>query len=339
MRTATLRDVARHAGVHPGTASRALNPRTRRLVNDETAERVREAAEQLGYRPNPIARSLKTSRSASVGVVIPDITNPLFPPIVRGVEDGLYPAGYSAWIVNTDNDAERESALVSSLRSRQVDGLIVATARLQHPLIEELAAENFPLVLVNRRIESPSVPAVTGDDARGVALAIRHLAELGHERIAHVAGPPWTSTGRGRHRAYRETLQELGLPVDPGLVAGCEAWSEQEGARALSRLLAKKARFTAVLAGNDLLALGCYDVLNERGLDCPADMSVVGFNDMAFVDKLRPPLTTVRIPHHQIGAEAARLLLDRVENRDTPVKSILLPLTLVERQSAAPPAR
>lgn len=337
MRTATLRDVARHAGVHPATASRALNPRTRRLVNDETAERVRQAAERLGYRPNPIARSLKTSRSASIGVILPDITNPLFPPIVRGIEDGLLPAGYNAWLVNTDNDAEREYALVSSLRSRQVDGLIVATARLRHPLIEELAAESFPMVLVNRRIESPNIAAVTGDDARGVFQAVRHLADLGHERIAHLAGPQWTSTGRGRLRAYRETLREFGLPVDDDLVCGAETWSEDEGASATSRLMSKDVPFTAVLGGNDLLALGCYDILRERGLACPDDVSVVGFNDMPFIDKLRPPLTTVRIPHYQIGTEAARLLLESIEHPAAPAKSILLPPTLVERQSTAPP--
>ena len=337
MRSATLRDVARHAGVHPATASRALNPRTRRLVNDETAERVREVAERLGYRPNPLARSLKTSRSASIGVVIPDITNPLFPPIVRGVEDGLLPAGYNAWIVNTDNDGDRESALVSSLRSRQVDGLIVATARLRHPLIEELVAENFPLVLVNRRIESPNVPTVSGDDVRGVFQAVRHLTDLGHERIAHLAGPQWTSTGQGRLRAYREALDDLGLAAEPDLVAYADAWSEVEGAQAMARLLDKGVPFTAVLAGNDLLALGCYDVMHERGLACPDDVSVVGFNDMPFIDKLRPPLTTVHIPHYQIGTEAARLLLERVDHPDTVVKSILLPLTMVERQSTAPP--
>lgn len=336
MRTPTLRDVAREAGVHAATASRALNPRTRRLVNDATAERVRQVAERLGYRPNPIARSLKTSRSASVGVVVPDITNPLFPPIVRGVEDALSPAGYNAWIVNTDNDADREAALVSSLRSRQVDGLIVATARLKHTLIEDLVAENFPLVLVNRRIESPSVPAVTGDDAGGVLLAVQHLVELGHRRIAHLAGPQWTSTGQGRLRAYRAAVAEFGLSADPDLVVACDAWSETEGSRGTAELLNSGADFTAVVAGNDLLALGCYDVMHERGLRCPQDLSVVGFNDIPFIDKLRPPLTTVRIPHYQIGTEAARLLLERIDNPDTPVKSILLPLTLVHRQSSAP---
>ncbi|HEY9475895.1 MAG TPA: LacI family DNA-binding transcriptional regulator [Mycobacteriales bacterium] len=337
MRRPTLRDVAERAGVHPATASRALNPHTRELVNDETAKRVIRAARSLGYRPNPIARSLKTSRSASIGVVIPDLTNPLFPPIVRGVEDELGPAGYNAWIVNTDNDPEREGAQVESLRSRQVEGLIVAAARRSHPLLEDFAAEGMPMVLVNRRLDRTDVPAVTADDATGVAVAVRHLVELGHRRIAHLAGPQDTSTGLVRLRAYHQALRDHGLPDDPGLVATCDSWTLAEGARALALLLDRGARFTAVLAGNDLLALGCYDALEERGLSCPEAVSVVGFNDIPFVDRVRPPLTTVRIPHYQIGVEAARMLLEALRDPDRHPRSVLLPVSLVVRQSTAAP--
>src|SRR3954468_889188 len=178
MQTPTLRDVAEAAGVHAGTASRALNPETRSLVNVETARRVLRAAESLGYQPNPIARSLKTSKSGTVGLVLPDLTNPLFPPIVRGIEDVLAPAGYSALIVNTDNDEDREKALVGSLRSRQVEGLIIATARLHHPLLEQLSDQGVRMVLVNRRAEGVDVATVTPDDTAGVELAMSHLAAL-----------------------------------------------------------------------------------------------------------------------------------------------------------------
>jgi LacI family transcriptional regulator len=329
--------VAESAGVHPATASRALNPDTRRLVNTETAERVIRVAQALGYRPNPIARSLKTARSGSVGLVIPDLTNPLFPPIVRGIEDVLGPAGYSAWIVNTDNDPDREQAQVDSLRRRQVEGLIVATARLEHPFLEGLAAAGLPLILVNRRLARGDVPSVTADDAAGVALAVRHLVELGHRRIAHLAGPQDTSTGRTRARAYRQALADHGLPDDPQLTVECASWTEAAGARALHELLAASATATAVLAGNDLIALGCYDTLAERGARCPDDLSVVGFNDMPYADKLNPPLTTVRIPHYAIGAEAAQLLLDRLRDPHRHARSVLLPLTLVVRGSTALP--
>lgn len=337
MRRPTLRDVAERAGVHPATASRALNPQTRELVNDETAKRVIRVAKAMGYRPNPIARSLKTARSASVGVVIPDLTNPLFPPIVRGVEDELSPAGYNAWIVNTDNDPEREAGQIESLRSRQVEGLIVAAARRKHPLLEEFAAEGMPIVLVNRRLDRADIPAVTADDAAGVAMAVDHLVDLGHRRIAHLAGPQNTSTGLGRLRAYHQALRDHEIADDPRLTATCVSWTQAEGARAIRSLLDGGADFTAVLAGNDLLALGCYDALEERGLSCPESVSVVGFNDIPFVDRLRPPLTTVRIPHYQIGVEAARMLLEALRDPHRHPRSVLLPVSLVIRQSTAPP--
>jgi LacI family transcriptional regulator len=334
----TLRDVAEAAGVHAATASRALNPETRRRVNAETARRVLRAAETLGYQPNPIARSLKTAKSRTIGIVVPDLTNPLFPPIVRGVDDVLGPAGYSALIVNTDNDPAREESLVSSLRSRQVEGLIVATARLDHPLLRDLHEQGVRMVLVNRRAEGIDVPCIAPDDTAGISLAVKHLAGLGHRRIAHLAGPPTTSTGVIRANAFRTAVREHRLEADPALIVDCDLWSEEEGARALREVLDSGTDLTAVVAGNDLIALGCYDVFAERGISCPRDVSVVGFNDMPFLDKLRPPLTTVSVPSHQIGVEAARMLLESFEEADRPARSVLLPLTLAVRGSTGRPS-
>ncbi|MBM2614487.1 LacI family DNA-binding transcriptional regulator [Actinoplanes sp. LDG1-06] len=337
MTAPTLRDVAQLAGVHPATASRALNPQTRPLVNADTARKVLRAAESIGYQPNPIARSLKTARSSTVGLVIPDLTNPLFPPIVRGIEDVLTPAGYNAWIVNTDNDPGREETQVESLRSRQVEGLIVATARREHPLLQRLHQSGVRMVLVNRRVDGLELPSVAADDDAGIAMAVAHLAELGHTRIAHLAGPQQTSTGVARARAFRHAMIDNGLTDDPALTVECGYWSESEGAQALRKLLDSGARFTAVVAGNDLIALGCYDVFAERGLTCPDDISVVGFNEMPFLDKMRPPLTTVAIPHYEIGVESARLLLDTLEDPERHPRSVLLAPSLVVRASTAPP--
>ena len=337
MQTPTLRDVADAAGVHPATASRALNPATRGLVNADTARRVIKVAESLGYRPNPIARGLKTAKSGTVGLVIPDLTNPLFPPIVRGIEGVLEAAGYSGLIVNTDNDPHRERAQIESLRSRQVEGFIIATALVEHPLLAQLHQEGVLMVMVNRRPDGIDVPSITPDDATGIDLAVQHLAGLGHTRIAHLAGPSNTSTGVARARAFRNAVRDRGLTDDPSLVATCRYWTEDSGANALRTLFDAGAEFTAVVAGNDLIALGCYDVFAERGIDCPRDVSVVGFNDMPFLDKLRPPLTTVAVPHQQVGAEAARMLLDAIADPARPSRSVLLPLSLVVRGSTAPP--
>ena len=332
----TLRDVAQLAGVHATTVSRALNPRMRPMVNAETVRKVLRAAETLGYQPNPIARSLKTARSGTVGLVIPDLTNPLFPPIVRGIEDVLAPAGYNAWIVNTDNDPDRERTQIESLRSRQVEGLIVATARLDHPLLVRLHQQGVKMVLVNRRVNGAEIPSITADDIAGVSAAVQHLVELGHIRIAHIAGPQTTSTGVVRARAFRHAVRDHGLDYDESLVVDCAYWNEAEGARALRDLLDRGKPFSAVVAGNDLIALGCYDVFAERGIACPEQISVVGFNEMPFLDKMRPPLTTVSVPHYEIGAEAARMLLEAIEDPERKARSVLLPAELVVRRSTGP---
>ncbi len=336
MARATLREVANKAGVHPATASRALNAATASMVNATTAARIQKVAKELGYTPNPIARSLKTSRSSSIGLVIPDLTNPLFPPIVRGIEDVLRPVGYNAWIVNTDNQLDLEETAVESFRQRNVEGFVFATAHLESPLLEEMAASSTPMVLVNRKLASADVPSVTSDDATGVSMAMQHLVDLGHRDIVHLAGPQDLSTGVTRRRAFRESLADHSLPSEPGRIQVCDAWSEEAGARGMLALLDSDVEFTAVLAGNDLLALGAYDALAERGLTCPADISVIGFNDMPYMDKVYPPMTTVRIPHYEIGAEAARLLLEQLAEPGRHPRSLLLPLTLVVRRSTAP---
>lgn len=334
----TLRDVARVAGVHKATASRALNPDTRGLVNTETAKRVARAAEQLGYQVNPIARSLRTSKSFTVGVVIPNIDNPLFPPIVRGIQDVLEPEGYSALIVNTDDDLKREESAVAKLRSRQVDGLIIATARLSHPLLDRLSAESVRMVLMNRRPDHPVIPSVIPDDAAGIELAVRHLASLGHRRIAHLQGPQDTSTGRTRSRSFASAMRALSLDEDPKLVVTCASWTESEGARAITQLLDEAPNFSAILAGNDLIALGCYTVFGELNIRCPEDVSIVGFNDMPYLNHIKPALTSVSVPHTQLGVEAARLLLECIREPGRTARSVLLPTGLVIRGSTAPVA-
>jgi LacI family transcriptional regulator len=332
----TLRDVATAAGVHPATASRALNEATRVLVRPATVERVREVAATLGYQVNPIARSLKTSRSETVGVLVPDLTNPLFPPIVRGIEDALAESGYTALTANTDNDPERTASSFAVMQGRQVDGFIVATALLDDPLIHEAAQRGVPMVLVNRQTEHLDVSAVGGDDATGVARTVDHLVELGHRDIAHLSGPLTVSTGAVRQRAFRAAMQHHGLPDDHIVVA--DSYSEAAGRTAMLELLAGTPP-TAVVAGNDLLAIGCFDALEESGLSCPEDVSVVGFNDMPLVSRLRPPLTSVRVPQYELGVEAARLLLDRLSGRTATARVVLLPVSLIVRGSTAPPKR
>jgi LacI family transcriptional regulator len=333
----TIRDVARVAKVHPGTVSRALNEQTRALVNPQTAARVLRAADKLGYRPNRIARGLKTSRSHTIGVLIPDITNPLFPPILRGIEDRLDEEGYTSLIVNTDNDPERERIYLEAMRGRQVDGFISATARLDRELLADLAGAGTPLVLINRSLEDGSVPAVTVDDRRGIGLAVQHVAALGHKQIGHVAGPQNLSTGHRRHQGFTDAMREAGLKVTKKHVRFTSYFTEEEGAKACGELLDAAPELTAIVAANDLVAIGCYDALAERGLRCPQDISIAGFNDMPFVEKLRPALTTVRVPQREIGKVAADLLLEQLGDGQEKATEILLEPTLIVRDSTAPP--
>ena len=193
-------------------------------------------------------------------------------------------------------------------------------------------------MLVNRRVDDNALPAVSADDVAGARLAVEHLAGLGHRRIAHLAGPLELSTGHQRHEGFVTTMRALGLETDPDLIVVGDNFTEASGARTCRELVQRGAPFSAIVAGNDLMALGCYDALAEHGLRCPADVSVVGFNDMPFADRFNPPLTTVRIPHREMGAAAAELLLELLATPGTAPRQLVLPSVLVARGSSASPA-
>jgi LacI family transcriptional regulator len=338
-RRTTLKDIADAMGVHTSTVSRALDPNTRHLINAEIAARIVDAARERSYRPNAIASSLRTRRSMTVGVVVPDITNPVFPPILRGIEDTLTPQGYVAMIANSDGDPERESVLIDALRARGVDGLILASARREDPAISRAVAEGIPIVTVNRKVDDPAVSSVTNDEAGGVALAVRHMLELGHRQIAHIAGPQSLSTGLMRYEAFLAALRANGVAPAPGLIAFGSAYTEGEGERC-GRALSGAARpFTAIVCANDRLAIGAVEALREAGMACPRDVAVSGYNDMPFVDRIDPPLTTVRIQKREAGACAAAILVARLRDPKQAAEHVVLPVELVVRGSTAPARR
>ena len=329
----TIQDVARAAGVHPGTASRALNPELTGRITPETTRRVKEAATRLGYVPDQLGRNLRTRRSHTIGVLIPDLGNPVFPPIVRGIEDGLRDAGYEALIANTDDSPEREDHLIKVLTARHCDGFIIASSRRDDPAVAALVASKVPVVLVNRLMDTATA-SVVSDDATGMRAAVDHLIGLGHATIAHVTGPATLSMTQVRHAAFEEVMAAAGIAADPDLIETADRYAVDEGARAFGRLLDRHIP-TAVIAGNDMIAIGCYSALRERGLRCPEDVSVVGFNDMPLSGFLDPALTTVAIPQNDIGAAAAQLILGMI-NDGRPAHR-LLPVALVVRGSTGPP--
>ena len=334
--TVTLKQVAAAAGVHYSTVSRALNPRTRARVKPQVAARVLQTAQQLGYRTNALASSLRTRRSHVIGMVVPDLTSLLFPPILEGVEATLLKEGYMTIVANSANDPSRLRRILSGMIERRVDGLILATATLEDPALDDGIEVRAPVVLINRTDESGRAPAVVNDDIRGIGLAVRHLAALGHRRIAHIAGPRWLSTGVMRMRGFNLAVGELALADPQPPVIEAEAFTREAGHSACLRLIAEHLDITAIVAANDLLALGCYDAFAECRISCPGDISVAGYNDAPFVDMVNPPLTTVRIDQHQMGIEAARLLLARMNGQEIAADVLLRPALVQRRSTAAP---
>jgi LacI family transcriptional regulator len=341
-RRVTLKDVAEAVGVHVSTVSRALDPKTRHLITPEVADQIRLVSERLDYRQNAAAYSLKTNRTRTVGVVLPDITNPIFPPIIRGVEDAMAAHDYLAIIANSDGDIRREANITATLRARGVDGLVLASVERKDAAVIRLAEEGLPIVTVNRELNNPNISSVVHDENEGMRHVLMHLASLGHRRVANIAGPRHLSTGEARYRAFVRHRDALGLKGDGDLVAFAESFNEAEGERCADELLATGRAFTAIVCSNDRLAIGAISSLRRRGVRCPEDISVTGYNDMPMADRLSPALTTIRIEQYRAGYEAAELLYQAIQ---TPTESrrpkhIMLSVELIVRGStAAPPQR
>jgi LacI family transcriptional regulator len=333
----TLKDVALRCGVHPSTVSRALSPAMRHLVAPDVAKRIRAAVTALGYQPNVAAAGLRTGRSGLIGVLAPDISDPGFPPVLSGVTETLSARGYATIVVDVGPDPSRQQELVEKLIARGVDGLVLATVTLDDPVVGHCLAASIPVVLVNRSDTGRKLPAVVTDDEAGMRLAVEHLAALGHIRIGHIAGPQHVSTGALRRAGFKAAAMHAGLSTHNIMIETAPAYTREQGRLAALRLLDRKNRPTAIVAANDLLALGIYDALDARGLRCPADISVVGHNDMPYVDMLSPPLTTVRIAQRSIGNQAARLLLDAIAAPAMRRERVVLEPVLIVRESTAKP--
>ncbi|MDP3414583.1 LacI family DNA-binding transcriptional regulator [Falsiroseomonas sp.] len=342
---ATIADVAREAGVHASTVSRALNPATRGMVTAAVAQRVTEVADRLGWRPSAVAAGLRTRKSRTIGILVPDLINPIFPPILHAVETVLAAQGYVTLVANTDNDAARESLLIERMATHLVDGLILASAAAGTDALSLCARFGIPAVLINRRMPEgagcAAVSAVTNDDTHGIGLAVDHLVALGHRRIAHLAGPQGVSTARDRRAGFLERMRHHGLA--PVAVVDAAAYTRDAGRVAMTALLEGLVptgpACTAVAVANDMLCLGVYDAMEAAGRRVADDISVTGFNDMPFVDRIHPALTTIRIQHDAMGRQAACILLAEMAEPGLARQSIRLVPELVIRASTAPPAK
>ncbi len=335
----TLASLARQLALHPSSVSRALDPARRHLISPDVVARVQQAAEQLGYLPNRAAAALRTGKSGCVGILLPDITNPVFPPILRGIEDGLREGGLFTLVANAAGSPQATQDLMSRMLAQGVDGVILATASRKDSLLPLLRKAAVPVVLVNRVDTQGGCPAVVSDDQSGMTQSVDHLVALGHSAIAHLAGPQALSTGERRLHGFRTAMGDAGL--DTPWVETCDAYSIEAGFVACQRLLARMGsmpdipRLTALVACNDLVALGAMDALREAGLRVPQDVSVTGHNDMPLMDRVAPALTTIRIQHHEMGRAAAQLLMQAMANPARADTTIVLRPELVVRKSTA----
>ena len=336
-RRVTINDVAKACNVAPSTVSNALAGKA--YVKPATRRRILAAVERLGYRASTIAGALRTQRSFSVGVVLADITNPTFPEIVRGIEDALRESGCTLLLCNTDGTVERQAQSMRALADRHVDGLILVSQHLDTPAIEPLLETAPPTVLVHRSHRRRSFDYVGLDNVRGISLALDHLTALGHRRIAFIRGPQESTAVEERYGAFAAFVAAGRIDDDARLVVQGD-YTREGGYRAGETMLDLPHPPTAIIASNDVAALGVLEAARKRRLGVPRDVSIVGFDDI-FVSGLNAiSLTTVRQPMHEIGAAAARLLLKRITDGKRPyrAKKIVFAPDLVVRRTTAPPA-
>lgn len=307
----SIKDVSRVAEVSVSTVSHVVNGT--RFVSPELRQRVERAIERLDYRHNGLARSLRTRQSYAIGLIIPDVSNPYYPQLARGVQDAADAAGYSVFLCNSDRNAQNELRLLTALEQRRVDGAILDAAGPAPPLLEALRRRSFPIVLVGSRIETADIDVVRMAP-RGGYEAVRHLVSKGHRRIALIGGPPAPPSDRPAKAAgYLQAHQEFGIKVDPALVLPGD-YTRESGYRGMMHLLSLANPPTAAFAGNDLMAIGAMMALHAAGRRVPKDVAVAGYDDIPEAAITFPPLTTVAVPKYEMGRVAAELLLRRLGN-------------------------
>lgn len=330
---ATIKDVADQAGVSIATVSRVLNQN--RYVSPELNERVRKAIVDLNYEQNALARNLRRSESLTLGIIIPDNSNPYFAEVTRGIEDFCFEHGYLAILCNTTEDRSKAAAYLSTLRQNRVAGVIVVSpGDLQAELRQPLRA-GYPIVIADRLLSGVAADTVVSDNFEGAQQAMRHLLELGHERIGIVVGNQYDSrhTIAVRKEGVLAALHDARIPVDNSLFYNDGGYSPETGYIAARMLLERPRPPTAIFAFNDMLAFGVLGYAYQHGIKIPEQLSVVGFDDINLAAYVVPSLTTIAQPKYELGRKVAEIMLERIHGETCPPRTIVLPTHLVVRQS------
>lgn len=327
----TIHDVAAAAGVSAATVSRHLSGQSVR-----SADRIHAAIEELSFRPRPAARSLKSGATGSIAVIVPDITNPFFAAVVKGVESISRQDAYHILVYNTEDDGEREEAIISDLRGR-VDGVILTPADESPAAEQRLASFETPIVLLDREVgEARAFDGVMIDNEGGAAQAAEYLVGLGHRDIGVITGPLQTTPGRARHEGFIAALKLAGVePVAPHVQIS--DFREDGGYQSTLRLLGLESPPSAIFVTNNLMCVGALRALHDMRVSVPSEMSVIGFDDLQLAELLSPPLTVVDRPMEEQGTLAMRLLLNRLSGRSAKPRTIVLDTRLVVRESCTAP--
>jgi len=330
----TMRQIAERAGVSIGTVSHVINGTAK--VREQIRERVLEAIGSLGYQPSQLARGLRRNQTSMLVMMIPDVTNPFFPAVVRGVEDVAYKSSYRLVLCNTDNDPRKEISYFNEMRSYRPAGwLLIPAVDSEIGTLLTPAASGSPAVCIDRQAQGWTGDVVLVANEAGAYSATRHLLRMGHRQLAVITGPLHLANAAERLKGFKRALSEAKVSIEPDYVQEAR-FERNSGYEAAMRLLGMLPRPTAILACNDLMALGVLLAVRELGLQCPAELSIVGFDNLDFAEFTAPALTTVHQPGYQLGTTAARLLLERIQDSKQAPRKVILPTELKIRHSVAP---
>jgi len=327
----TIRDVAKNVGVSPSTVSRVIRGESN--VHPETRKKVLRAVKKMGYSLDGNARAMIKKQTKTIGVSVSDISNPFYPPLIRGIENTINKFGYSMILCNTDEDSSKEEKYLQVLLEKRIDGLIISPTTPQIPFLKVFEARNVPIVCIDRSLENIEADMVSVDNIHGAFIATEHLIKLGHKRIAIITGIRGITTTDERLKGYLNTLDQYGIDKNESLIIEGNSTIEG-GVKATERLFKLKSPPSAIFSSNNLMTIGVFIALKKLGKSIPKDVAVIGFDDLDWAEALDPPLTAVSQPTYTIGSTAAQLLIQRLLKEGPKKKQkIILRTTLTIRKS------
>jgi DNA-binding LacI/PurR family transcriptional regulator len=328
----TIRQVAEAAGVSIATVSRVLSGKGG--VSDGLAEKVRQSATDLNFRPNRVARGLRRQHTQTIGVLVTDIQNPFFTSVLQSIECVLETSGYVLLLCNSDEQPGREKIHLATLQAEGVAGVIIAPTRSEPGRYQPVVDNGTPMVLIDREVQDLRADCVTINNHDACVSAVNHLVSLGHTKIGLIAGPSYATTSATRKKGYLQALRDAGIGHTSDFIQAAD-YKQNGGYDAMGRLLKLADRPTAVIVLNNLMTLGALQAIHEQKLSVPGDIALLGFDDMPWAACLQPPLTVIAQPTYALGEAAAKLLVDRVQNPNLPIRKLMLEAALVVRASTA----